>query len=63
LPAQICTGRWQAVDNVEDSWRIDDEWWRQRPTSRCYFTVRLIEGRRMVIFKDVIDDRWYRQSY
>ena len=63
LPTEIKTGRWQAVDDIEGSWRIDDEWWRLCPTSRRYFVVRLVEGRRLVIFKDLIDDRWYRQSY
>jgi hypothetical protein len=63
LPAQIEAGRRQSVDSVEDSWRIEDEWWRQRPTSRLYFAVRLAEGRRLVIFKDLVDGRWYRQSY
>jgi hypothetical protein len=62
-PAALETGRWQTVDTIEDSWRIDDEWWRQRPTTRRYFAVRLAEGRRLVIFKDLTDDRWYRQSY
>lgn len=62
-PTALKTGRWQTVGAVEDSWRIDDEWWRPRPTARRYFAVRLAEGRRLVIFQDLVDGNWYRQSY
>jgi len=63
LPAALKIRRQQAVSTIEDSWRIDDEWWRQRATSRLYYAVRLDEGQRLVIYKDLVDGCWYRQSY
>jgi hypothetical protein len=63
LPEAIRTGRWQTISTIEDSWRIDDEWWRQRPTSRLYYAVRLAEGQRVVIYQDMVGSGWYRQSY
>ena len=51
------------VTSVEDRWRIDDDWWRQAPISRMYFSVVLDNGKRTVIYKDLITGRWYRQEY
>ena len=48
---------------VEDCWRIDDEWWRTEPVSRLYYAVILDSGRRMVLYKNLIDNRWYQQMY
>ncbi len=53
----------QAVTIIEDSWRIDDEWWRTNPISRLYYRVRLASGQRLVLFKDLIAGTWYRQDY
>ena len=48
---------------IEDYWRIDDEWWRSEPVSRLYYAVILDSGRRMVLSKNLIDMRWYQQTY
>ena len=48
---------------VEDRWRIDDEWWRSRPVARLYWAVILASGQRMVVYQDLVDNCWYRQSY
>ena len=50
------------VASVEDTWRLDDEWWRERPISRRYFECVLEEGRRLTVFKDLVTGRWYRQT-
>ena len=63
LPLAVKTPRRQAIKTVEDSWRIDDEWWRRQPVSRLYYEVILDSGQRLVLYKDLIDSRWYRQSY
>ena len=62
-PLAVKTTRRQAVTNIEDSWRIDDEWWRREPVSRLYYQVQLASGQLLVIYKDLASDRWYRQSY
>jgi hypothetical protein len=51
------------ITSIDDMWRVDDEWWRQEPLSRLYFAVTLASGHRPVIFKNLQDNHWYRQSY
>jgi hypothetical protein len=63
LPLVIKIARRQAVKAIEDRWRIDDEWWRLEPVSRLYYEVLLVSGQRLVLYKDLINDCWYRQSY
>jgi hypothetical protein len=63
LPVALRTKRRQIIIAIEDRWRIDDEWWRTEPVSRMYYTVRLASGQRVVLCKNLIDNRWYRQSY
>jgi hypothetical protein len=48
---------------VEDCWRIDDEWWRSEPVSRMYYAVILEPGRKMILCKNLIDNKWYQQTY
>ena len=63
LPLAVRSPRRQAIKTVEDRWRIDDEWWRRQPVSRLYYEVLLISGQRLVLYKDLIKNCWYRQSY
>ena len=49
-----------AVEAVLESWRIDDEWWRQSIT-RCYHEVLLDGGKRVVLFEDVTTGEWFVQ--
>lgn len=62
-PLAVRTPRRQVVTAIDDRWRIDDEWWRREPVPRRYYAVRLASGQRLVLYKDLIDNRWYRQSY
>lgn len=52
-----------AVESVLETWRIDDEWWRDNPVSRLYWRVLLEDGRIIDIFHDLVHDRWARQTY
>ena len=63
LPTAVKLKRRQKIIAIEDSWRIDDEWWRSEPVSRLYYAVILASGQRMVLSKNLIDNCWYRQSY
>jgi hypothetical protein len=58
----IQSGR-QLVIAIEDRWRIDDEWWRNEPVSRFYYSVRFASGQRLVLYKDLIQGKWYKQTY
>ncbi len=55
--------RWFVIHQWRDRWRIDDEWWRGEEISRMYFRVLLEDGREITIFRDLVDKRWYLQSY
>lgn len=50
------------VEQVQDTWIIDDEWWRD-PISRQYFQVRLEGGIVRTIFHDRVSDTWFTQRY
>jgi hypothetical protein len=62
-PLAVRTPRKQTVKAIEDCWRIDDEWWRTEPISRLYYAVILSSGQRLVIYKDLVINSWYRQMY
>ena len=48
------------VEAILESWRIDDEWWRQ-PIARAYMEVMLEGGKRIVLFQDLITGQWFAQ--
>lgn len=62
-PLALQEKRRQAVVAIESTWRIDDEWWRPAPLSRTYFEVMLASGQHLILFKNLIDSSWYRQTY
>lgn len=49
-----------AVETILESWRIDDEWWRQ-PIARRYHAVLLDGGKRVVLFEDIVTGDWFAQ--
>ena len=51
----------RAVSAVQDRWRLDDEWWRERPISRLYHTLLLDDGRLLVVYRDLLVEEWYLQ--
>ena len=63
LPRVVREKRRQCVEAIDDSWRLDDEWWRPEPVSRLYYSIRLASGQKMIIYKDFTNGIWYRQSY
>ncbi len=62
-PAEVVrNGKRSQVAAIPSSWRIDDEWWRER-ISRQYFQVELEDGLVMTVFNDLVSDKWYQQGY
>ena len=49
------------VEAVLESWRIDDEWWRQ-PIARRYYEVMLNGGGHVVLFEDLATGGWFVQK-
>ena len=62
LPVAVRMKRRMAVTSIDNTWRIDDEWWRSEPVSRVYYAVLLASGQRMMLFKDLDDKCWYQQG-
>ena len=60
--AVLWRGAFLPVAAIHDSWRIDDEWWREE-IARRYFNVELEGGRRVTVFHDLVRDLWYAQTY
>ncbi len=54
-------GIWKFVIGIQDIWKIDDEWWREKPISRVYYMCILRTEEALVIFHDLITNNWYRQ--
>ena len=61
LPVALVTKRRRVIIAIDDRWRIDDEWWRSEPISRMYYTVRLVSGQKLILYRDLVSGGWYRQ--
>ncbi len=49
------------VEAIGESWRVEDEWWRQ-PISRRYVEVVLEGGGRVVLYEDLTTGEWWMQQ-
>jgi hypothetical protein len=50
-----------AVDSVREEWVVEDRWWTGRPLRRRYFELVLIDGRNVVVFRDLVGGSWFLQ--
>jgi hypothetical protein len=50
------------VAEVQDTWLVEDEWWRH-PIRRLYFRLLLSNGVIRTVYHDLAADRWYAQEY
>lgn len=63
LPAILVeSGRRIRVEEIQDSWDIDEEWWRDRLWRR-YYQLVLEDGRLLTVFQDLVAGSWYQQHY
>src|SRR5262249_30070420 len=60
--AMLRRGVYRNIAAIRDTWRIDDEWWRDE-ISRRYFAVELEGGGHVTIYHDLTRDAWYVQPY
>jgi CO dehydrogenase/acetyl-CoA synthase delta subunit len=51
----------ETVDAVRESWLVEDRWWTDRPLRRRYWEVVTDGGRNVVVFRDLVEQGWYRQ--
>lgn len=64
--ARRAGGRWLAVRDIEEIWRVGEEWWRDDPIVRTYYRLLLEDGRPLTIFHDDgggLGQGWYEQNY
>ena len=59
--AVYLSDRRYAVEAVLEVWRIDDEWWRERPVSRLYYSLLLADGRMVTVYRDMVSGGWAQQ--
>lgn len=50
------------VERIQDTWIIEDEWWRQ-PIRRQYYALLLDDGTRRTVYHDRVTGAWYLQDY
>jgi hypothetical protein len=51
----------RAVEAVRESWLIEDRWWTEKPLRRRYWEVVTVDGRDLVVFRDLERGGWYSQ--
>jgi hypothetical protein len=51
----------RSVAEVQDRWRIDDEWWREQSISRLYHLIRLADDQLLTIYQDLLSHQWFEQ--
>jgi len=50
-----------AVDSLREEWVVEDRWWTGRPLRRRYFELVLVDGRNVVVFRDLVNGGWFLQ--
>ncbi len=61
-PAAVLLGeRWQRVARIEDRWCFD-LWWMPQPMTRNYYRVGREDGGEVTLFRDLRENRWFRQD-
>lgn len=50
------------VKKVQDTWIVQDEWWRQE-IDRQYYNLLLRNGTIRTVYHDRLTDTWYEQAY
>jgi len=62
VPLALVLGRKRrTVSAIQETWRIDDDWWRS-PLSRVYHQVVLEDGRTVVLYRDRVEGGWWLQG-
>jgi hypothetical protein len=51
----------RAVEAVRESWLVEDRWWTDRPVRRRYWEVVTVDGRDLVVFRDLVGGGWFLQ--
>ena len=57
-------GRTERVARVEESWRLEEGWWRGAPeaTRRRYYRLATRSGLWCVVYRDLGSGRWFLEE-
>ena len=60
----ISDGKWMKVVEIENLWKVNDEWWRgpDEEIARLYYVLRLESGQQLTVYLDLTTNDWYRQA-
>lgn len=60
----VSDGAWMRVVEIENLWKVNDEWWRgpKEEIARLYYVLRLQSGQKLTVYLDLMINSWYRQS-
>ncbi len=50
-----------AVEAVREEWAVEDRWWTADPLRRRYFELALVDGRCVVVFRELEGGGWFTQ--
>ena len=51
----------ESVEQVRESWLVEDRWWTPRPLRRRYWEVVSTRGRNLIVFHDLTAGGWFSQ--
>ncbi len=51
----------RGIDAVRESWLIEDRWWTGEPLRRRYWEVITVDGRSLVVYRDLESGAWFEQ--
>jgi hypothetical protein len=52
----------EAVEQLRESWLVEDRWWTTEPLRRRYWELVSERGRNMVVFHDLRSGGWFLQG-
>jgi hypothetical protein len=52
----------RSIEQVRESWLVEDRWWTGRPLRRRYWEVLSSGGRDLVVFHDLCSGAWFSQA-
>ena len=60
----LSDGKWMLVVEIDDIWKVNDEWWRgpNEEIARLYYVLRLESGQKLTIYINLATNIWYRQA-
>jgi hypothetical protein len=64
MASLVSDGAWVKVVEIENLWKVNDEWWRgpEEEIARLYYVLRLENSQQLTVYLDLIDRSWYRQA-